>query len=72
MSRYLSSEERRSYATVRAEAQARANETGADFGLEFNALMKEYNFFMLPGEKNRYGFELRCEVVRPEVRSRNL
>jgi hypothetical protein len=65
MSRYLSSEERRSYEIVRAEAQARANETGADFGVERNELMREWGFFMLPGPQNRYGFELRCEVVHP-------
>lgn len=67
MSRYLSSEERRSYEIVRAEAQARANETGADFGVEHNELMREWSFFMLPSPKNRYGFELGCEVVHPEI-----
>ena len=67
MSRYLSSEERRSYETVRAEAQARANETGQDYGVERNELMREWGFFMLPCPQNRYGFELRCEVVSPMV-----
>lgn len=63
MSRYLSSDERRSYLIVRTEAQARADETGADFGVEFNKLTREWTFFMLPCPQNRYGFELRCEVV---------
>lgn len=25
-----------------------------------------YNLYSLPQPKNRYGFELRCEVVRPD------
>lgn len=65
MSRHLRSEERRSYEIVRAEAQARANEIGVDFGVEFNGLVKEWNFFMLPQLQNRHGFELRCEIVTP-------
>lgn len=65
VSRYLSSEERRSYKAVRAEAQTRANETGADYGVERNDLMHEWSFFMLPRPENRYGFERRCEVVQP-------
>lgn len=66
MSTYLSSEQRKSYEIVRAEAQARANETGRDFGVEFNPLYKEWSFMGLPNPENRYGCELRCEVVRPE------
>lgn len=65
MSHYLSSEERRSYKNVRIQAQTEANEMGCDFGLEFNKLFKEYNYFILPSEKNRCGFQLRCEVIRP-------
>lgn len=66
MSTYLSSAERKSYETVRAEAQRCANETGRDFGVEFNPLYKEWSFRALPNPENRFGFELRCEVVRPE------
>lgn len=37
----------------------------AEQGLEFNALCKSCSFMTLPLRKNCYGFELRCEVVRP-------
>lgn len=54
------------YAAARAYTQKLANELGFDHGLEFNKLFKEYNVFMLPSKQNRYGHELRCEVVSCE------
>lgn len=56
------------YNTARAEAQANANETGFDFGLE--RLGKSWRVFMLPQKRNRYGYELRCEVVMCETLER--
>ena len=55
-----------SYLVARAEAQARANETGRDIGLEANDLFKSWHSFMLPAAQYRRGHELRCEVVHPE------
>lgn len=55
-----------SYKVARAEAQARANATGRDIGLEANALFKTWNSFVLPAAQYRNGHELRCEVVHPE------
>ena len=52
------------YKEVRAEAQASANRFGYDYGVE--RLGDRYRCFMLPRRENRYGHELRCEVVRPE------
>jgi hypothetical protein len=57
---------RAKYLERRAEAQRRANETGFDHGLEKNDLFKDYMISMLPMKKNRYGHELRVEVVHPE------
>lgn len=54
---------RANYQTVRAQAQASANIDGFDRGIEANDLFKEYTMFTLPRRENRYGFELRCEVV---------
>ncbi len=54
------------YRTARAEAQKKANETGFDYGLERNDLFKEYRVFMLTQKQNRFGHELRCEVVSCE------
>jgi hypothetical protein len=53
------------YESVRKDAQARCNADGFDRGIErdhFGA----YHHFMLPQRKNRYGHELRCEVVMCE------
>ena len=52
------------YKEVRAEAQASANRFGYDYGVEL--LGDRYRSFMLPRRENRYGHELRCEVVHPE------
>lgn len=52
------------YETVRAEAQKIANETGMDRGIERNAF--GFTHFGLPRRENRYGHELRCEVVSTE------
>jgi hypothetical protein len=54
------------YSKARAEAQARANETGYDIGLERNDLFKTFRTFMLPQRQNRSGHELQCEVVSCE------
>jgi len=51
------------YRTARAEAQRLADADGYDRGIEANDLMKEWRVFMLPQKRNRYGHELRCEVV---------
>ena len=50
-----------------ADAQARANEFRRDYGIE---KAREYGHtvfrvFGLPRPENRYGHELRCEVVQP-------
>jgi hypothetical protein len=51
------------YRDARSDAQARANETGYDYGIELNELFKTWHVFMLPMKKHRCGHELRCEVV---------
>lgn len=51
------------YKAVKTEAQAQADSTGRDFGIEWNSVFNYYRSFSLPQKKNRYGFELRCEVV---------
>lgn len=57
---------RAAYLATRAEAQARANETGHDYGLEANDLFRRWRVFMLPRKENRAGHELHCEVVLSE------
>lgn len=52
------------YDEVRAMAQARANETGFDHGVEKTSY--GYRYFLLPEKRNRFGHELRCEVVMCE------
>ncbi len=54
------------YVKARAHAQVAANGDGIDRGLEANDLFKQWHTFMLPQRKNRYGHELRCEVVSCE------
>jgi hypothetical protein len=54
------------YSDARAEAQRLANADGRDRGLEFNKLFKTYQIVGLPETQNRFGFELRCEVVSCE------
>jgi hypothetical protein len=54
----------RAYRAARAEAQSKANATGYDHGIERNAI--GWSVFMLPQKQNRYGHELRCEVVSCE------
>lgn len=49
------------YEEAKKEAQSRANSTGLDYGIEKNAF--GYSVFMLPKQGNRFGHELRCEVV---------
>ena len=56
------------YQECRADAQKTANMMGQDVGLEYNDLFKYYRYFSLPNPENRTGFELRCEVVRPDAK----
>ena len=56
----------KSYEAARAEAQKTANATGMDVGLELNPIFKTWSSRLLPRRENRYGHELRCEVVSPE------
>lgn len=49
------------YAEAKARAQTQADATGYDHGVEL--LGGEYRAWMLPQKRNRYGHELRCEVV---------
>lgn len=49
------------YERVKADAQRKADESGHDYGVERHAF--GYHCFMLPRRENRYGHELRCEVV---------
>jgi hypothetical protein len=51
------------YKAAKTDAQARADSSGRDFGLEANDLFKSWNVFGLPNRENRCGHELRCEVV---------
>lgn len=53
------------YPAARAEAQAKADATGMDQGLEWNPIFKHFNSFGLPGRQYRQGHERRCEVVSP-------
>jgi hypothetical protein len=52
------------YREVRAEAQAKANATGFDHGVERDAF--GFRCFMLPARENRCVFERQCEVVHCE------
>ncbi len=59
------------YEPVKAYAQNLANELGREVGIE---KLREfghtvYTCKMLPERKNRYGWELTCEVVPPMVRT---
>lgn len=51
------------YDAAKARAQALANKTGFDHGVECADLVPEWRVFMLPMRQNRFGHELRCEVV---------
>ena len=55
------------YAVAREAAQRKANEVGLEVGLEWLGTYGGWRSFLLPRPENRQGFELRCEVVRPEV-----
>ena len=54
------------YAAARERAQKVANATGMDVGLERNPIFGTWSHRLLPRRENRYGFELRIEVVSPE------
>jgi hypothetical protein len=49
------------YDEAKREAQESAGRLGYDYGVAKNAF--GYSAFMLPQMRNRYGHELRCEVV---------
>ena len=51
------------YPAARAAAQARADETGMDIGLEWLGLVSGWVARALPCRENRYGHERWCEVV---------
>ena len=51
------------YHAAYEQAQAQANASGRDMGIEANDLFKEFRVFGLPSRENRSGHELRCEVV---------
>lgn len=57
----------RDWHDARNRAQARADLSGQDQGIEFNAIYREFVVFGLPAPANRYGFELACEVVCPSL-----
>ena len=64
-------DEAREVAQTKANDMARANPTyakrgGCDFGLE-RYPSGEYHVFLLPLPRNRFGHELACEVVMPEI-----
>lgn len=52
-----------SYAEAVRHARTQATKLNMDHGLE--KLGSTYRVFILPRPENRYGHELRCEVVRP-------
>jgi hypothetical protein len=56
---------RASYPAARAQAQASADLHGLDMGIEWlgEGNMGHWHVFMLPRPENRFGHELRCEVV---------
>ena len=53
------------YEKVYRYARDLATKTGRDVGIEKNRLFGTFNTIMLPNPENRYGHELRCEVVHP-------
>lgn len=56
------------YRDARAHALAQANATGFSHGIEKVTMFgKGWRVFPLPRPENRFGFELRCEVVDPTV-----
>ena len=54
----------RDYASARRAGQVVANRLNSDVGLELNPLFKVYAMRLLPLARNRYGVDLRCEVIR--------
>jgi hypothetical protein len=49
------------YDEAKRAAQAAADESGFDYGVE--KLGRDFRYFMLPQKQNRFGHELRCEIV---------
>jgi len=58
------------YVAARADAQAKCNADGFDRGIEANDVFRSWHVFMLPRRENRYGHEIRCEVISCEVLDR--
>jgi len=52
------------YKTAFDEAQAKADQFGADYGITKN-MLGGYSVFRLPRPENRSGLDLRCQVVKP-------
>lgn len=60
------------YDEVRDFAQKRANKTGLSQGIEkissyAGGPRDAFKAFFLPSASKRFGYELRCEAVEPEV-----
>jgi hypothetical protein len=55
----------KTYQDALERAHKLADLTRMDQGIERNRLLGGFSVFMLPRRENRYGFELRCEVVHP-------
>ena len=58
---------RLSYDEAFVQAVAQADRLNMDVGIERDALNGGYRTFLLPRPENRYGYELRCEVVKPRT-----
>lgn len=52
---------------ARAYAEAQARKVGVAYGIEKPTRYQKWTVKMLPQKQNRYGWELRCEVVEPGV-----
>ena len=55
------------YAEAIEQAQQRADASGRDYGVAHNALLHGYYVVPLPRRENRYGAEVRCEIVCPST-----
>jgi hypothetical protein len=58
------------YHAARRVAQERADLSGRDIGLEWlgSGPIGHWHVFALPNPENRYGYELKCELVHPRRR----
>ena len=51
------------YKCARSYAQKQADKIGWDYGIEWNTIYKYWHTFPLPRRENRYGHEVKCEVI---------